>query len=95
MSITIQEIERAVVELSPGVLAEFRAWFLEFDAAARDRQLVQDAAEGRFDPLAGEALEDLRASGTRWLQGPAASTSPPLARATKIACNQIVAVPPH
>lgn len=51
---------RAVVGLSPQELAEFRAWFLEFDAAAWDRQLEQDTAAGRLDVLAEEALEDLR-----------------------------------
>lgn len=62
---TIQEIERAVVALSPEELAEFRAWFLEFDAARWDREIEQDAAEGRLDALAEEALEDLRANRTR------------------------------
>lgn len=62
---TIQEIERAVVGLSPEELTEFRAWFLEFDAAAWDRQLEQDAAAGRLDALADEALADLREHRTR------------------------------
>lgn len=48
-------------------MAKFRAWFLEFDTAAWDRQLVQDAAEGRLDALAEEALGDLRADRTRRL----------------------------
>jgi hypothetical protein len=48
-------------------LAEFRAWFLEFDAAAWDRQFEQDAAEGQFDALAEEALKDLRTDGTHRL----------------------------
>ena len=64
---TIQEIERAVVELSPEELAEFRAWFLEFDAASWDRQFEQDVVAGRLDALAEEALEDLRAKRTRQL----------------------------
>lgn len=64
---TIQEIEQAVVGLSPEELAEFRAWFLEFDAAAWDRKLEQDAAAGRLDALAEEALEDLRTKRTRQL----------------------------
>ena len=62
---TIQEIERAVVGLSPEELAEFWAWFLEFDAAAWDQQFEQDAVAGRLDALAEEALEDLRAKRTR------------------------------
>lgn len=64
---TIQEIERAVIGLSPAERAEFRAWFLEFDAAAWDREIEQDAASGRLDALAEEALEDLRANRTRRL----------------------------
>jgi hypothetical protein len=64
---TIQEIERAVAQLPPEERAEFRAWFLEFDGAAWDRQLVYDAAEGRLDALAEEAVEDLRADRTRRL----------------------------
>ena len=64
---TIQEIERAVAQLPPEEMAKFRAWFLEFDTAAWDRQLVQDAAEGRLDALAEEALGDLRADRTRRL----------------------------
>jgi hypothetical protein len=54
---TIREVEQAVIGLSPHELAEF----LEFDAAAWDRQFEQDVAAGRLDALAVEALENLRA----------------------------------
>jgi hypothetical protein len=57
---TITEIERAVQQLPPEELAEFREWFAEFDAASWDRQFEQDATAGRLDALAHEALEDLR-----------------------------------
>jgi hypothetical protein len=57
---TITEIERAVKQLSPEELAKFREWFAEFDAAAWDRQIEQDAAAGKLDALAEEALDDLR-----------------------------------
>jgi len=33
---TLQEIERAVSQLSPEDLAAFRVWFAEFDAAGID-----------------------------------------------------------
>jgi hypothetical protein len=58
---TIAEIEQAVRQLSPEQLTEFRAWFAEFDAAIWDRQLEDDAAAGRLDRFADEALADLRA----------------------------------
>jgi hypothetical protein len=57
---TVQEIEDAVLKLSGPELAAFRAWFAEFDAAAWDRQIEEDAAEGRLDALADEAMSDLR-----------------------------------
>ena len=57
----VKEIEEAVLRLSAEDLAEFRAWFAEFDADAWDRQIEADAASGRLDALAAEAIEDLRA----------------------------------
>lgn len=57
---TIGEIEDAVRRLSSTELAAFRTWFAEFDAAAWDRQIEEDAAAGRLDALADEALNDLR-----------------------------------
>lgn len=57
---TVEEIEDAVRQLSSADLAAFRAWFAELDAAAWDRQIEEDAAAGRLDALADEALNDLR-----------------------------------
>lgn len=62
---TINEIERAISGLSPEDLSRFREWFLEFDAAAWDRQFEADAAVGRLDALADEALSDLAAGRTK------------------------------
>jgi hypothetical protein len=57
---TLQEIERAVSQLSPEDLAAFRIWFAEFDAAIWDRQFEADVAAGRLDALAEKALQDLK-----------------------------------
>ena len=57
---TVQEIEDAIQRLSPSDLAALRAWFAEYDALLWDRQLEQDAAAGKLDALAEEALGDLR-----------------------------------
>ena len=57
---TVKEIESAVSNLSQDQLAAFRAWFLEFDANAWDKQLEADVAAGRLDALAEEALRDSR-----------------------------------
>lgn len=62
---SIDEIERAVRDLPAEDLREFRRWFLEFDAQLWDRQIEQDAAGGKLDRLADEALEELRQGRTR------------------------------
>jgi hypothetical protein len=61
---TLNEIERAVQELSPKQLAQFRAWFAEFDWAAWDRELEDDVSAGRLDSLTEEALANFRAGRT-------------------------------
>ncbi|HZG44427.1 MAG TPA: hypothetical protein VEY93_15860 [Longimicrobium sp.] len=61
---TLIEIERAIQGLSPEQLAQFRAWFAEFDWVAWDRELEDDIAAGRLDTLADEALANLRAGRT-------------------------------
>ena len=63
----VKSIEQAVEALPPGDLAEFRRWFAEFDGAAWDRQIEQDAASGKLDQLASEALADFRAGSVREL----------------------------
>jgi hypothetical protein len=59
------EIERAVEQLSADELAKFRRWFLKFDAAAWDAQIEADAAAGKLDALAEEALAEYRAGKAR------------------------------
>ena len=56
---TRQEIEDAVRQLPPEELESFRAWFADFDAAIWDRKFESDAATGRLDCLAEEAIQDL------------------------------------
>jgi hypothetical protein len=57
---SVQEIEQAIGRLAPEDLAKFRAWFAEFDADAWDRQMEADAAVGKLNALADEALNDLK-----------------------------------
>lgn len=54
----VEKIEQQVQSLSPQELAQFRAWFLEFDWAAWDRQLERDVRDGKLDGLAEKALRD-------------------------------------
>jgi hypothetical protein len=61
----IEKIEQEVQALSPEELAQFRAWFLEYDWAAWDRQIERDAEAGRLDDLASKALRDHAAGNTK------------------------------
>ena len=62
---SVEAIERAIEQLPPEELAKFRRWFLEFDAAVWDAQIEADAAAGKFDALAEEALAEYRAGKAR------------------------------
>ena len=55
---TVQDIETAVRKVSREGLSAFRTWFVEFDAAAWDRQFEEDVYAGRLETLAEEALKD-------------------------------------
>lgn len=58
---TLNEIEEAVLRLTPAELDAFRAWFAELDARTWDAKIEHDIAAGRLDALANEAFEDYRA----------------------------------
>ena len=60
----LDRLAEDIQALSPKELAEFRAWFLEFDWAAWDRQLERDVEAGRLDDLADKALRDHAAGKT-------------------------------
>jgi hypothetical protein len=61
----IERLELEIESLSPEELAEFRAWFAEFDWGSWDAQLESDVAEGRLDQLADEALREHESGRTR------------------------------
>ena len=57
----LEQLERAIGRLSP----EERASFCESFDAAWDRQIEGDAAAGKLDRLAEQALAEYRAGRTR------------------------------
>jgi hypothetical protein len=61
----IEDIEKAVSELSPEELARFRTWFEAFDADCFDEKIERDAKAGKLDKLAEQALTDFRAGHAR------------------------------
>lgn len=58
---SLESAEELVTKLSPKELSEFRKWFAEFDGAAWDSQMDADAAAGRLDKFAQEALAEYQA----------------------------------
>lgn len=58
--VMVQEIEKAVSSLPPKELAEFRAWFEEYDAATWDKQFEEDVKSGRLDTIAEKAIDDFK-----------------------------------
>ena len=58
---SVSEIETAVTELPAPELARFRQWFAEFDGDVWDAQIEADAAAGKLDALASEALAEYHA----------------------------------
>ena len=62
---TVESIEKEIEKLSPKELAEFRRWYDDFDANAWDAQIEADAASGKLDVLAEEALTEYNAGKVR------------------------------
>jgi hypothetical protein len=51
----VEDIEKAIDQLSPAELAEFRAWFERFDERLFDEKIERDAKAGKLDKLTSEA----------------------------------------
>ncbi len=62
---TVQEIERAIEELSRDQFSEIHAWIVEKDWQTWDAQIKHDSAAGKLDFLLDEALQDDSCGATR------------------------------
>jgi hypothetical protein len=58
---SVQEIETIISQLPPADLTKLAQWFEQFHADAWDAQIEADAAAGKLDALAAEALAEYRA----------------------------------
>lgn len=57
----LEDIEKAVTQLSDEERAKLRAWLDELDAQAWDAQIERDAKAGKLDKIEAEALADYKA----------------------------------
>ena len=57
---TVKELKKAVSQLSPEKLSEFRSWYDKFDAKQWDEQFMKDVNSGKLDSLANEAIENYK-----------------------------------
>lgn len=57
----VGQIEKEIERLSREEQNALRDWFLAFDARAWDKEIATDAAAGKLDQLAEEALQEYRA----------------------------------
>ena len=61
----IEDLERYIQQLSPEQLQQFRAWYEEFDSDYWDKQIEQDANNGKLDDLAEQALQEHKSGKTK------------------------------
>lgn len=61
IAMSIQELEKPVTQLPSPELAQFAAWFEEYQANLWDKQIEQDALSGRLDALAEQANREFEA----------------------------------
>ena len=64
---SVDQIEKAILELPPQELRKLSAWIAELDQERWDDQLAQDVAAGKLDRLAEEAIRDFQAGRFRTL----------------------------
>ena len=59
--LTIEQIETAILTLSPDEFQRLRQWFSDVDYQRWDEQLERDVADGKLNTLAEEAIAEFKA----------------------------------
>jgi hypothetical protein len=63
--LTLEQIESAILQLSPDQFHQLLEWFLELDYQRWDEQLERDIADGKLEALAEEAIADFETGSYR------------------------------
>ena len=58
---SVQELEKAVTQLSADELNEFAQWFVEFHHDEWDKQIIADSDAGRLNALIAKAHQHFEA----------------------------------
>lgn len=58
---TVEDIEKAIINLPKEDLARLRKWYDEFEARQWDQSFEDDAESGKLDRLADKAIKDFKA----------------------------------
>jgi len=61
----VETVEKEIERFSRSELAEFRLWFKNYDSDAWDAQIEADAAAGKLNALAKEAIAEYEAGKAR------------------------------
>jgi hypothetical protein len=61
---TVDEIANAVAKLTPEELAQFRAWFKEFEAAGADKPFDLESTATKLGRFAGRTIAEFRKRNT-------------------------------
>jgi predicted YcjX-like family ATPase len=61
MIMTVEQIEKAILNLSETDFSELRNWLLDLDYQQWDQQLEQNIKNGLLDDIAKEALAEFEA----------------------------------
>ena len=67
MNANAEEIKNKIMQLPHEELRAFREWYESFDADEWDKQMNDDAAGGKLDDLAAEAISDHKSGKSRRL----------------------------
>ncbi|MDY6786112.1 MAG: hypothetical protein SW833_26800 [Cyanobacteriota bacterium] len=65
--LTLNQLEAAILKLSPNEFQQLLDWCLDLDEQRWDEQLEQDIADGKLEFLAQEAIADFEAGQYREL----------------------------
>ena len=63
--LTLEQIESAILQLSPNEYQKLLEWFADLDYQRWDEQFEKDIADGKLEAFAQEAIAELEAGNCR------------------------------